>query len=129
MLSEVRKYRLCLTLAHQYIAQLSDSVRDAVFGNVGTIIAFRTGHADAERLAHEFGNSFPPGSFLDLDRFQMLVKLLENGVAREPFIATSLPPEATRYKRRQKLIDRSREKYGTRRLQVEEKIERWMHQN
>src|SRR5436190_10069746 len=74
ILAEARKYRLCLSLSHQYIDQLSPIVRPAVFGNVGTIISFRVGHADAEALAGEFGVPYHPGVFTDLNRYEIVVK-------------------------------------------------------
>src|ERR1700722_18223224 len=77
ILSEARKYRLCLVLSHQYIDQLSLPVRQAVFGNVGTLIVFRIGYADAEIMEKEFGKTFPASAFTDLDRFEAVVKLLE----------------------------------------------------
>jgi hypothetical protein len=79
ILAEARKYRLCLTLSHQYIDQLPLPIRQAVFGNVGTLVAFRVGHADAEVLENEFGREFSAEQFVELDRYQVLVKLLENG--------------------------------------------------
>src|SRR2546425_6559522 len=91
ILAEARKYRLCLTLSHQYLDQLSPEVRQAVFGNAGTMIAFRIGHADAELLAKEFTDTFIPGQFADLDRYEIFVRLLENGVASTPFSAKTLP--------------------------------------
>jgi hypothetical protein len=125
ILAEARKYRLCLTLSHQYIDQLSPVVRPAVFGNVGTIISFRVGHADAEALAGEFGVPYHPGVFTDLNRYEILVKrAVEN--TTETFHATTLPPVTNRIGRRENLIRRSREKYATPRSVVEEKIRRWL---
>ena len=69
ILAEARKYRLSLTLSHQYIDQLIPSIRSAVFGNVGNLISFRVGFTDAEILAAEFGNEFNPSTFVDLPRF------------------------------------------------------------
>jgi Type IV secretion-system coupling protein DNA-binding domain len=126
MLSEVRKYRLCLILSCQFVEQLSEVVRASVFGNVGTVIAFRVGHSDAEILEHEFGNAFPIGQFVDLDRFQVAVKLLEDGANRSPFLGQSLPPGGRRYGRKATLINHSRQKYATKREVVEDKINRWM---
>ena len=125
ILAEARKYRLCLTLGHQYIEQLSPQIRQAVFGNVGTIISFRVGHTDAELLANEFGHPYHPGEFMDLDRFQVLTKQAVNGVS-ETFHARMLPPVANRIGRRENLIRRSREKYSTDRAIVEQKIRRWL---
>jgi hypothetical protein len=126
MLAEARKYRLCLTLSHQYIDQLTLPVRQAVFGNVGTLISFRVGYADAEVLEKEFGKTFPPSALADLERYEAAVKLLENGANQEPFRAKMLPPIENRVRKAQKLIARSRERFATPRAIVEAKLERWM---
>jgi hypothetical protein len=125
VLAEARKYRLCLTLSHQYLDQLSPEVRQAVFGNAGTMIAFRIGHADAELLAKEFTNTFIPGQLVELDRYQVLVRLLEDGVASTPFLARTLPALEKRHARRHKLIQRSRERFAASRGEVEKKLHRW----
>jgi energy-coupling factor transporter ATP-binding protein EcfA2 len=126
ILAEARKYRLCLTLSHQYVEQVPIPIRQAVFGNVGTLISFRVGHVDAETLEKEFGLAFPAQQFVDLDRFEVLVKTLESGVPIEPFRGRSLPPLEHRVGRPEKLIARSREKYATQRCKTEEKLARWM---
>lgn len=126
VLAEARKYRLCLTLAHQYIDQLSLPVRQAVFGNVGTLIAFRIGHADAELMEKEFGRTFPASELAELDRYEAVVKLLRDGTNLTPFRATMLPPLENRFGRKEKLIARSRERFATPRAVVEEKLNRWM---
>src|ERR1019366_1548781 len=97
-------YRLCLTISHQYIDQLSLPVRQAVFGNVGTLIAFRVGHPDAEVLEKELGKTFPASILADLDRYQAAVKLLEDGTNTTPFLANMLPPLENRIGRKDKLI-------------------------
>jgi len=125
ILAEARKYRLCLTLSHQYLDQLSPEVRQAVFGNAGTMITFRIGHTDAELLAKEFANTFIPGQFVELDRYQILIRLLENGVASTPFPAKTLPTLDNRHTRRQKLILRSRERFASKREKVEAKLNLW----
>jgi energy-coupling factor transporter ATP-binding protein EcfA2 len=127
ILAEARKYRLCLTISHQYIDQLTLPVRQAVFGNVGTLISFRVGYADAEVLQKEFGNAFPPTAIADLERYEAVVKLLENGANREPFRAKMLAPLENRVDRADKLITRSRERFATPRAVVEEKMNRWMN--
>lgn len=126
ILSEARKYRLCLTLSHQYVEQLPVSVRPAVFGNVGTLIVFRVGHIDADALAKEFGQTFFAEQFVDLDQYEVFVRLLENGRNTMPFRATTLPPIENRVGRKEKLIARSREKYSTPRRTVEAKLNRWI---
>jgi hypothetical protein len=126
ILAEARKYRLCLTLSHQYTDQLPLPVRQAVFGNVGTLISFRIGHTDAEILQKEFGMVFPAQRFVDLDRYDVLVKLLVDGLTTEPFHGRSLPPIENKVGRREKLIHRSRERFATPRATVEQKLARWM---
>jgi hypothetical protein len=126
MLAEARKYRLCLTISHQYIDQLTLPVRQAVFGNVGTVISFRVGYADAEVLEKEFGKTFPPAAFSDLERYEAIVKLLEDGANREPFRANMLPPLENRVGRKEKLIARSRERFAAPRVLVQEKLEQWL---
>ena len=112
ILSEARKYRLCLTLAHQYIEQLRPEIRSAVFGNVGSMISFRVGESDATMLERAFGHSYTLSEFTDLGNFEVLVKLLEQGGNREPFRATTLPPSGRLYGRRQNIIERSRQRYA-----------------
>lgn len=126
ILAEARKYRLCLILSHQYIDQLSLPVRQAVFGNVGTSIAFRIGHTDAEVMEKEFGKTFSVNMLADLNRYDAVVKLLENGTSRMPFLATMLPPFQNQLGRKQKLVARSRERFATPRAIVEEKLNRWI---
>jgi len=126
VLSEARKYRLDLTLSHQYIEQLPPSIRQAVFGNVGTIVAFRIGYADAEVMEKEFGKAVTASVLADLNRYEAVVKLLEDGSNREPFRATMLPPMENRVGRKAKLIARSRERFGTPRAVIEAKLSRWM---
>jgi hypothetical protein len=118
--------RLSLTLAHQYIDQLTEPVRRAVFGNVGTIISFRVGERDAHVLAREFGNTYGAEHFTDLGNHEICVKLLQHGDEREPFTGTTFPPQWKRHGRTETIIARSRERYTTPRAVVEEKIGRWM---
>lgn len=90
ILAESRKYGLSLFLAHQYIEQLDERVRSAIFGNVGTIIAFRVGARDAEYLAKEFYPVFNQDDFVSLPRYTMYLKLMIDGTASQPFSAISL---------------------------------------
>jgi energy-coupling factor transporter ATP-binding protein EcfA2 len=126
ILAEARKYRLCLTLSHQYIDQLPLPIRQAVFGNVGTLIAFRIGNTDAEVMETEFGNKIPASALADLDRYEAVVKLLVDGSNLEPFRAKMLPPLENRIGRKDKLIARSRERFSTPRVKIDDKLSRWM---
>lgn len=126
ILSEARKYRLCLTLAHQYLDQLPEGVAEAVFGNVGTLIAFRVGEKDAAVLSREFGGHYDPSMYSTLDNHRVCVKLLADGGYGDAFLGTTLPPLNTHYGRGRNLIQRSRERYTAPRRVVEEKIRRWL---
>jgi CxxC-x17-CxxC domain-containing protein len=127
ILSEARKYRLNLILAHQYVEQLSDIVRNAVFGNVGTLVVFRVGAADAEALEPEFSPTFLAEDILNLPKYEFYLKLMIDGIASEPFSARGLPPlrkdEETHNV--DKMIAVSRERYAKDKATVEEKIARW----
>jgi CxxC-x17-CxxC domain-containing protein len=126
ILSEARKYRLNLILAHQYIAQMDESVRDAVFGNVGTFITFRVGAADAEELEKEFAPEFYVQDIVNLGFANIYLRLMIDGVASRPFSAFTLPPVEIKEKiNTEKIIETSREKYATAREEVEEKIIKW----
>jgi len=127
MLAEARKFRLCLTLCHQFIEQLSEPVRRAVFGNVGTLISFRIGNADADILQKEFGEDFRAQQFVDLDRYEIVIRMLENGETLPPFRAKTLAPLENHVGRREKLIARSRERFATQRSKVENRLARWMN--
>ena len=122
ILSEARKYRLCLTLAHQYMGQLNENITDAIFGNVGTFLAFRVSEADGVVLERQFGNKFNRTHFTGLENYELCARLLN----QEPFLAKSLPPLETSRRQRTKIIRQSREKYSTPKKVVEEKIERWL---
>ncbi|MDD2731166.1 MAG: type IV secretion system DNA-binding domain-containing protein [Candidatus Portnoybacteria bacterium] len=126
ILSEARKYRLNLVLAHQYITQMVEQVRDAVFGNVGTMIVFRVGAADAEFLEKEFSPEFTVNDLVGLGFAQIYLKLMIDGFASRPFSATTLPPFPSEEKSFcEKIIKVSRERYGQPRQEVEDKIVRW----
>jgi energy-coupling factor transporter ATP-binding protein EcfA2 len=122
ILSEARKYRLSLTLAHQYLGQLSEPISTAVFGNVGALLAFRVSEADAAVLERQFGGRFVGSRFTGLENYELCARLLHE----EPFLARSLPPLETSRRRRQTVIRHSRQKYGTRQRVVEDRIDRWL---
>ncbi len=130
ILSEARKYRLNLIMAHQYIEQLDEKVRPAVFGNVGTIIVFRVGANDAEELVKEFTPIFTEEDIVNLPKFEMYLKLMIDGIASDPFSARGLSPLSAeeKTKNEEKVINYSRQKYANDREEVEEKIMRW-HQD
>jgi energy-coupling factor transporter ATP-binding protein EcfA2 len=126
ILSEARKYKLCLTIAHQYIEQMEDEVREAVFGNVGTMVSFRVGSYDAEVLEKEFAPTFTAVDIVNLGRFQMYLKLMIDSVTSHPFSATALPPIAlppVSYV--PEVIESSRQIYAKPRSEVEKAIVEW----
>lgn len=125
ILSEARKYRLNLIIAHQYIEQLDEKVQAAVFGNVGTLICFRVGAADAEVLVREFAPYFTEEDLVNLAKWQVYLKLMIDGVASTPFSANVLPPIQVNYSNREKVIRVTRERYAKNKAVVEEKITRW----
>ncbi|PJE58346.1 MAG: hypothetical protein COU81_01190 [Candidatus Portnoybacteria bacterium CG10_big_fil_rev_8_21_14_0_10_36_7] len=131
ILSEARKYRLSLILAHQYIGQLvtdtNTRVRDAIFGNVGTILMFRVGASDAEFLETEFSPEFEINDLVNLSFAQIYLKLTIDGVTSRPFSATTLPLwPLPNLSSREKIIKISQERYGTNRADVEEKLSKWV---
>ncbi len=93
MLSELRKYRVELTLAHQYLSQLEEEVRDAILGNVGTVISFRVGAGDASVLEQEFFPEFTAADLAGLPNYNIYLRLMVNGEVSRPFSAETLPPE------------------------------------
>ncbi len=131
ILSEARKYRLNLTVAHQYIGQLltekSTEVRDAIFGNVGTMIAFRIGATDAEFLEKEFEPEFNIQDIINLPNYHIYLKLMVDGVTSRPFSATTLPPfpVSAHDEYKEEIIKLSRKLYGRQKELVEDDISRW----
>ncbi len=132
ILSEARKYRLNIILAHQYIAQLvydsNSTVRDAVFGNVGTLMTFRVGAADAEFMEPEFAPTLTIEDLVNLPKFQIYIKLMIDGVTSNAFSANTLPPYPVPPNASamiQKIVKVSRERYAKPRDMIEDKIIRW----
>lgn len=126
ILSEARKYRLNLIVAHQYIEQMKEEVRAAVFGNVGTMVTFRVGAFDAEFLEKEYGPDFMAADLVNLGFAQVYLKLMIDGVTSRPFSATTLPPIAPPATTlRNEIIDNSRKVYANPRNIVENEIKKW----
>ncbi len=126
ILSEARKYKLSLTIAHQYIEQMSEEVRAAVFGNVGTMCSFRVGAYDAEVLEKEFAPAFTAEDMVNLGFAQIYLKLMIKGVGSPPFSAKTLdrPPFPSRIYT-DEVIAASRQQFGRPRALVEEEIKKW----
>ena len=123
ILSEARKYKLNLTIAHQYVEQMDEFVRPAVFGNVGTMIVFRVGASDAEILEKEFAPQFTVEDLVNLGFAQIYLKLMIDGLSSAPFSATTLPPiphPNTSYVK--EIIAASREQFARPRAEVETEI-------
>ncbi len=127
ILAEARKYRLNLILAHQYLGQLDDSIRDAVMANVGTMVMFRVGPEDAQLLAKEFGPTWPWSDLVNLDPYEVICKMMRNGEVKGPIRAITIAPSKRlpqdnpeRYK--QELIEASRQRYSRPRDKVERTI-------
>jgi CxxC-x17-CxxC domain-containing protein len=131
ILSEARKYRLDLIIAHQYVGQLvtdtSTAVRDAVFGNVGTMISFRVGAADAEFLEQEFTPEFLQNDLIRLPNYNIYLKLMIDGISSRPFSAKTIAPVPVVLddKKREEIIRISRQKYAHHIKDVEDEINRW----
>ncbi|MDD5318774.1 MAG: type IV secretion system DNA-binding domain-containing protein [Candidatus Pacebacteria bacterium] len=126
ILSEARKYKLDLAVAHQYIEQMSEEVRAAVFGNVGTMVTFRVGAYDAEVLEKEFAPQFTAEDLVNLGRYQLYLKLMIDGVSSSPFSATTIPPIKKPEKMYvREIMEMSRSTYARPRVDVEDEIRRW----
>jgi len=122
ILSEARKYGLHMTLAHQYIDQLDDKVRGAIFGNIGTVISFRVGIDDAEHLGKQFYPIFNQNDLINLPNYHIYLRLMIDGVTSQPFSAiTLLPPEKMR-SYRNSIITLCRKKYSRPRKEAEKAI-------
>lgn len=123
ILAEARKYGLSIFLSHQYIDQLHEKIRSAVFGNVGTLISFRIGAEDAEYLEKEFEPVFDRHDLVNLPRYSMYLKLMIDGATSQPFSADTLPINA-KYMEGAKtaIVEYSRSRYGKQVKEVEEAI-------
>ncbi len=119
ILAESRKYGLALFLTHQYIDQLHDDIRKAIFGNVGTIITFRIGANDAELLKPEFNSLFDVEDFIRLPQYGIYLKLLIDGTTSEPFSAYTLPITKEKQLTKTEVIEYSRKTYADKKENVE----------
>lgn len=122
ILSEARKYKLGLTVAHQFIAQLDEKIRDAVFGNVGSLAAFRVGPDDAEFLESQFAPAFSASNLMNIENRQAFVRILTDGTPSKPFNISTLPPEAANAEQVAALIKQSFDTFAKPRRQVEMEI-------
>lgn len=125
VLSEARKYRLNLILAHQYIDQLPEEVRQGVFGNVGTIISFTVGSKDAYMLEKEFAPVFEQNDLVNLQRHYIYIKMMVDGMTSLPFSAMTLPPQGEPTNRKEEIVTMSRTKFSHDLEDVEVRIKKW----
>lgn len=126
ILAEARKYKLSLTIAHQYIEQMPETVRNAVFGNVGSIISFRVGPFDAELLEKIFAPTFTKEDLVNLGFAQVYLTLMIDGVGSPPFSAVTIPPiVALGESNHDAIIDYTRKTYAKTRDQVQKEITDW----
>lgn len=112
ILSEARKYRLCLVLAHQFIGQLKEEISKAVFGNIGSIVAFRIGPEDAEFMEKQFAPVFTQNDLVNVDNYNCFARILINGILTKPFNMKTYPPTKGDQNVANALKDLSRLKYG-----------------
>ena len=130
ILSEARKYKLNLTMANQYIDQMSDEVKAAVFGNVGSIVACQVGAEDAEIFAKQFAEQILPMDIINLPKYKCYTRLMIDGMSSNTFSADTLPPpirkEDILYADHDTVVKISRERYAKKRDFVEDKIGQWM---
>lgn len=126
ILSEARKYKLNLTIAHQYVEQMSEAVRAAVFGNVGTMIVFRVGSFDAEIFEKEFAPLFTAEDIVNLGIYQVYLRLMIDGIGSKPFSAVTMPPVPMPPRSfREEIITASREHNAKTKEAVEAAINLW----
>jgi len=125
-LSEMRKFGLHLVLAHQYLAQLPLQLKSAVFGNVGTIMAFRIGAEDGEYLEKEYFPTFRASDLQSLSAYDIYVKLSIDGKTTDAFSGRTIPEPINQDSHGDAIIQLSRIRYGKDRSEVESRIESWM---
>jgi Type IV secretion-system coupling protein DNA-binding domain len=132
ILSEARKYRLSLTMANQYVSQLmigdnNSSLRDAVFGNVGSLVSFQVGSDDAEILSLQFEEYVTAKDILSLPKYHAYMRVMIDGMPSKPFSVSTLPPpdRAPQSAERSVLQQLTRDRYGQKRDIVEDKIRQW----
>jgi hypothetical protein len=122
ILAEARKYKLCLTIAHQFIGQLEDKIKDSVFGNVGSMVCFRIGPEDAEFVVKQYEPVFSQQDLINIDNFNAYLKLLIGGQTTRPFNILTYPPEKGDPKAAEMAKEFSRLKYGREKAVVEKEI-------
>jgi hypothetical protein len=122
ILSEARKYKLGLTVAHQFIAQLDPVIKDAVFGNVGSMASFRVGNEDSQALESQFAPVFSATDIMNTPNYNAVMRVLANGTPTQPFSVATMPPPVSSPERVLQLMDLSYQTYGRPRDEVELEI-------
>jgi hypothetical protein len=125
ILSEARKYRLCLTIAHQYVGQLNEEIRKTVFGNVGSMISFRVGAEDAAILAEEYTPIFNVRDIINLGVREFYLKMSMDGELSEAFSGRTLDMKYPEEDFSRQIVDASREQFCHPRDKVEEHLKKW----
>ena len=123
ILSEARKYKLGLTIAHQFIAQLQPDIKDAVFGNVGSMAAFRVGPEDGQFLEQQFAPTFTASDLMNVPNRNAFLRVLANGTPTPPFSIATLAPAEVDLARVQMMIEQSYAKHGRPRHEIEAEIQ------
>jgi len=126
ILAEARKYRLCLVLSHQFLDQLVPSIRQAILGNVGTVVSFHIGHADAEEMAKAFGETISSRQLVDLSRHEVVARMLKHGETMAPFLGKTAPPMKVPTGRREAVVANSRNRFAKPREKVERCLSDWI---
>jgi hypothetical protein len=121
-LAEARKYRLSMTFGHQFIGQLDEETKKAIFGNVGSIMAFRVGPEDAKYLTAEFQPVFDEEDLVNIDNYNAALRLLIKGATSQPFNIVTYPPSKGNEKVAQLIKEYCRAKYGKDRARVEQDL-------
>ena len=122
ILSEARKYKLSLTVAHQFIAQLDEKIKDAVFGNVGSIASFRVGSDDAQFLEQQFSPVFTAKDLMNVPNYNAFIRMLSNGVPTKPFSLATMPPIKSDRNQVTRIIEASAMRHGRPRQEIEDEI-------
>jgi len=123
ILSEARKYKLGLTIAHQFIAQLDEGIKDSVFGNVGSMGAFRVGSDDSEFLEHQFQPTVEANDLMNVQNRNAYIRMLAHGEPMKPFSLATVPPEQGDLERAEKLKELSYLTFGEDREKIEKRIQ------
>lgn len=131
ILSEARKYRLALIVANQYTSQLNETIRDAIFGNVGSMVSFNIWYDDAVQMAQQFKWILTPNDLISIPKFRAYIRLMIDGIMSDPFSMGTLPlwqPEASA-EIKDKIRTQSRQRYSMEREKLEELIKIWSNKS